>query len=291
MNAWLRPPLARRAPRLSGLALLLLLHALPAHAWVQSRGDDGAPVTLDRRCFGFYLNEMGSEDLPLDQLEEAVVASYQTWADVDCSAQTFLYQGRTPARQVGFVERIEDNLNLLLFHERFATPEDEDGWIHERGVIAVTTITSCQSKGGICPFIGAIIDADIEMNGAEFTFTDSDNILKTLYDVRNTVTHEVGHILGLDHPPGPSSATMYATAPEGEILKRTLHADDIEGLCTLYPLPDGAVGECEPVGWPEARGDEGWGWCAFGPRAQPQGGLMLLILLALLAAPLRRGRR
>lgn len=269
------------------IARLLPLLLLPSLAlgWVQSRGDDGSLISLDRRCFGFYLNDQGSEDLPLEQLETAVVESYDAWDRVECCAQEFHYLGRTDQRVVGFVDKLEDNLNLILFHERVATAEDEDGWIHERGVIAVTTITSCQSAGGICPYRGAIIDADIEMNGAEFTFTDSD-ITNTLYDVRNTVTHEVGHVLGLDHPPGPASATMFATAPEGEILKRSLHQDDVEGLCSIYSMPDGGIPACEPFGWDQAVIDDGWGFCAVGlaPRA-PSGALIFALLLLL---PLRR---
>jgi MYXO-CTERM domain-containing protein len=53
-------------------------------------------------------------------------------------------------------------------------------------------------------------------------------------DVQNTVTHEAGHTLGLAHS-SDASATMAASAPAGETAKRTLHADDLAGICAIYP--------------------------------------------------------
>jgi MYXO-CTERM domain-containing protein len=53
-------------------------------------------------------------------------------------------------------------------------------------------------------------------------------------DVQNTVTHEAGHTLGLAHSTD-STATMAASAPAGEIAKRSLHPDDLQGICAIYP--------------------------------------------------------
>ena len=50
----------------------------------------------------------------------------------------------------------------------------------------------------IDPRTGEILDADIEMNGGEFLFSNSRHPRDLHYDVRNTLTHEVGHFLGLD---------------------------------------------------------------------------------------------
>ncbi len=134
-----------------------------------------------------------------------------------------------------------------------------DCWEHPSGVIAVTTTT-------FDSVTGKLADADIELNGADFWFTtvdgpacsDPDPPVSCLRDedcgatercfegrcagldcvhtdVANTVTHEAGHVLGLDHTTVPD-ATMYASAEEGETRKRTLEADDVEGLCTIYPV-------------------------------------------------------
>ena len=75
-------------------------------------------------------------------------------------------------------------------------------------------------------------------------------------DLQNTVTHEAGHFLGLAHPceadpgtatangvpvcsghPEMASVTMFPSASPGEISKRTLAPDDVEGVCAIYPRP------------------------------------------------------
>ena len=89
-----------------------------------------------------------------------------------------------------------------------------------------------------------IVDTDLELNSFRYQFTISDT--EILNDVQNTVTHELGHVLGLDHPCGSDPAcsgaeylketTMYQNAPVGEVKKRDLTKDDIDGVCAIYPL-------------------------------------------------------
>ena len=54
------------------------------------------------------------------------------------------------------------------------------------------------------------------------------------YDVQNVMTHEFGHMLGLDDVSADSSVTMYYSAGKGETKKRTLEQDDINGFNYLY---------------------------------------------------------
>ncbi|HEX9243800.1 MAG TPA: peptidase M10 [Anaeromyxobacter sp.] len=69
-------------------------------------------------------------------------------------------------------------------------------------------------------------------------------------DLQNTVTHEAGHFLGLAHPCGEGvlpacptpSPTMAPTAPTGQKTKRVLTADDVAGVCAIYPEPSGGCG-------------------------------------------------
>jgi hypothetical protein len=53
-------------------------------------------------------------------------------------------------------------------------------------------------------------------------------------DVQNTLTHELGHALGLAHAPSQFS-TMYATSQPGETSKRVLDSGSQEFLCEAYP--------------------------------------------------------
>ena len=54
------------------------------------------------------------------------------------------------------------------------------------------------------------------------------------FDLLSVITHEAGHFLGLAHATN-STATMYASYKPGTSTLRTLTADDIAGVCEIYP--------------------------------------------------------
>lgn len=271
--------------RASGLlvAALGVAVAAPAGAYVRSRGADGVPLEWNRRCIPFHIHEAGSDDVPFDQVEDAVLRSFDAWEDVECSDLEFHYQGTTAVDSVG-----ADFVNLIIWRET------DEAWEHAAGVIALTTTTFCQrAEGEGCDKAGQILDADIELNGAEFTFSHTREPGRIRFDLRNTLTHEIGHFVGLDHTTVPE-ATMYASAPPGEISKATLHDDDIQGMCDVYPGgPEPTA--CEPFERPLVGGVGGSGSaldepsCACGAAsAAPAGSLAPLLLLGL--AGLRRRR-
>jgi hypothetical protein len=167
-----------------------------------------------------------------------------------------------------------------------------DCWDHGDGVIATTTTTSNR-------FTGQINDADIEINdsvpssGTKFIFTavdgapcvDPNQTGCVRMDVQNTITHEAGHSLGLDHSTDPN-ATMYATAPQGETSKRALGSDDIQAICTIYPLGKATVtGNLDPISLtPIGSSNGGCSQAQTGPGAV-LGALLLLLQIR------RRSRR
>jgi hypothetical protein len=178
-------------------------------------------------------------------------------------------------------------------------PDDSDG---DRHIIAVTTVTYDSGSG-------RILDADIEVadwdgettspggqplplstpatNGWYFSCGD-DVPQCTSYgddkcsfiDLRNTLTHEVGHLVGLAHVARTSanhSVTMYPDTGPLDVQKRDLSPDDVAGVCAIYP-----ASEPSPT-CVQDRGDEGCGGQTAG-GARPAGalglGLALLVLLA-----------
>jgi hypothetical protein len=84
----------------------------------------------------------------------------------------------------------------------------------------------------------SIIESDIVFND-NFNWGNA-SADSSKMDFGNILTHELGHYVGLDHPPAiPACAdtTMYPTATFGETKKRSLSPDDIQCLQNLYNDP------------------------------------------------------
>jgi hypothetical protein len=217
-----------------------LVAAWPARAYVCTAiPGSTATVQWETREVGFVVHQRCSQDVEPAACLQAVRISYQHWTDVACSDFTFLDQGVTADGRAGYNWRDPgDNRNVVVWRE--GNPDDPvDGWPHQRGALAITTVTFNSRSG-------KILDADIELNGApgasrEFRFAacPPPPASCTDIDVENTVTHEVGHVVGLDHPlpgtPGAADTTMFASAPPGETKKRSLAQDDVDGICAIYP--------------------------------------------------------
>jgi hypothetical protein len=104
------------------------------------------------------------------------------------------------------------------------------------GVVASTSVCFDQRTKEIVGF-AMIIDED------EPWVIGSD---ATKLDVQNTVTHEFGHVAGLDHvrPPQDGCLTLFPFVALGEIQKRTLGLGDKLGMQDLYASADVSAGTC-----------------------------------------------
>jgi Matrixin len=182
--------------------------------------------------------------LSLAQIEAEVDASFAVWDDsaVDCSYLTLTDGGVVNGLGTGFDNDGEED-NVIVFVT--------DGWLdlgsgHDAAAIALTSVF-------FDPETGVIVNADMEFNAEFFRpmiigQTISDPLdPRTEADLRNTITHEAGHFLGLDHT-NISDATMFAVAQTGEINKRDLAQDDLDGVCAIYPA-DEDPGKCKPAGF------------------------------------------
>lgn len=102
------------------------------------------------------------------------------------------------------------------------------------GALAVTVLSFNSSDGSLS-------DADIYFNDEYFDWGNL-NGGEFLIDVENIGTHEVGHLMGLDHSSEDPfeedaellDATMYYAAAYGEIERRDLAASDELGIRALY---------------------------------------------------------
>ena len=122
----------------------------------------------------------------------------------------------------GYDPSSSDNHNDIFFLS--------SDWSYGDSLIAVTVATVDISTG-------QLLDTDIMFNAQDrqFSILPDGHPAGGLYDdVQSVATHEMGHALGLAHNPTLVTATMYGGAMRGEVNKRTLTADDIAGVQSIY---------------------------------------------------------
>jgi hypothetical protein len=185
------------------------------------------PIAWDHACVIWHLDERGSDDFEPgadgvrgSRLESVVKRSFDTWNDPSCSGLRLIYGG---TRQPDDEEVEAALLNMVVF--------ERDDWPSGSAMTFATTVVNFD------PNDGRIRTADIIVNDQFYTFSLADSPEPGEADLQNTITHEVGHLLGLAHTREPQAA-MYGSAPLGETRKRTLHRDDIDGLCEQYPTTE-----------------------------------------------------
>lgn len=277
----------------------------PAVAWQQYRSlppaADGSPAGCGLRWQVAEI-PLSLDATTLDGLETADVAAVastaaQTWQSVSCElcsgcaggASTtvacaahplgvqFLWTDRGKPTEVGgqcadaadtsACTEVTSNGNWVQF------VHSAELWAQQgmpKAVVAVTVLTYSRQTG-------EIRDADLLLDDVHHDFCISPTCTGGRYDLQQTLTHELGHVLGLDHSTLPE-ATMYAAAQPGETQKQTLADDDRTGVCTAYHTQCDACAEAPEPG------------CSAG-RALAWPGLALVGLLAVAGLLARRTHR
>jgi hypothetical protein len=300
-----------RAPRntfvtLAAVALCALV-AAPAHAYVRSRSPDGKydliwpdpHVTLTLRMGGAAV-------LPMNDYITAVMNAAATWSDPALNSSVVLTIATSSEPPV---EPAFDHENTIQFRTTDWGPPN-----HTPGELALTTIWT---QGG------KIVDTDTEINGFDpairWALFPDDPAMAAAFaadvDLQNAITHELGHVIGLDHPcylgghppdppevnnegaPVPScsdpalptsvrDATMFPSAARGSFSERTLSPDEVLALHDLYPAGQAPVVEGPPMA--------AAGGCAVAggrERGAPSSGGSALAGLVLAIPALLRARR
>lgn len=235
--------------RLAAIAALVMIVAPDAQAFrcTQASGDstqvDGPSLSWRKRTLSYTLQPLGSKQLPPAETLDVLRQAFGVWQNMTLSDNALALCGATAGQSdVTFVElpgsadedwvgfnflAPQTNMNLLVFRDDVWPPPDPSS----TDIIALSTITYSALSG-------EIIDADIEFNSANFSFSASDPNGEQM-DLLSTAVHEIGHFLGLAHCADSGSCgnneVMEATANLGEYDKRNLQCDDLAGLVFKYP--------------------------------------------------------
>ena len=296
-----------------------------ADAFVRSRTKSCRPIFWPQSCL--YIQPDGDllgSDLADAAVETAIQSAIQSWND-HLNVSSFMqlrYLAPSGPQEVNPV----DGLQLIKFRrDRWCRPPTvttNTSLCFDQSATAVTTVTFINRPTDAATD-GTIIDADIDFNAVDFHFYDADRGpapvgARAPVDLWNTVTHELGHVMGLEHPcslftgaiaacvlDGQGNAvptcseveltrlkdahfqtiyesTMYPTSAPGETTKRVPHADDVAGVITAYPK----VSDPLTCSLPAVAQTPG---CAASPHATKLKVTPLLAAFLLLA--LARGRR
>jgi MYXO-CTERM domain-containing protein len=215
-------------------------------------------------CVGISLQKDGGAYVPFKYFEQAAQKALVEWSDVPCDSGTATISFSQLDNVACDDAEYNDggtNSNAIVFQDTKWEYTSVDN------NLAKTTVTFDADTG-------EILDADIEINQANNDFTVSDETIE--FDLQSILTHEVGHLIGLDHSPDPD-ATMYATYEMGTTDQRSIEADDIDAVCAIYPpgrkascspQPRGGLGiDCGGVANSGDGGDGEGGGCQTSPGA------------------------
>jgi hypothetical protein len=255
------------------LALMLLLASSAASGQEYFRTRvPGKEICLswNTRELTWYADAAGSARTPGDTEFAALTASFQTWQEVSngCSDMHFT-EGAPVTNPIVGNESGSAGSNVVIFRESACRDLVLSGdpclatstcanqyrcWDHSDGTIGLTTATYNLRTG-------TILDADIELNasphldGSSFLFTtvvwppcsqSRPESTCVAVDIQNTLTHEIGHLIGLDHV-NIIGSTMEPAAPLGETSKRVVDTGSVQGFCDTYPRA-GPPMPCDEIG-------------------------------------------
>jgi hypothetical protein len=266
----------------------------------------GKPLFWESGCIFVTIDDAGTKEINGDNEFTIVDQSIATWntASATCSYMQVVSDGRA-THEVG-----NDKVNVIKFRDAsWCRPaiKNDPARCYSPSAAGITTAVYVDDASSSRD--GAIVDADVEINGVDFAISSNGVTLGEApckAELANTLTHELGHLHGLEHPclaagdpartddqghqvplcsatsdPKITEATMYNFQDCGETKKESLSQDEVTAICTIYPKAMDP-GSCEPVG-------SGGGCCSTSTSERPGPAFLLAgLTLVLLACGRRR---
>lgn len=201
------------------LALVVLSWSLTASAF-ELRTDSQGDVVKWQRSLVFVLDPALSQKLGDVAAASAVRAAIAELDDATPELTVSVKDGEVHGPGYDLDPQAQNQNEIIALTD----------WPYTDGALASTVVT-------VNARTNEIIDTDIVFNCEQHTFkvlTSPTPSTMDVDDVQNTVTHEIGHALGLMHNPMDEDVVMFPRAAAGEVAKRVLRDDDRHGLEALY---------------------------------------------------------
>lgn len=201
------------------LALMVLSWSLTASAF-ELRTDSQGDVVKWQRSLVFVLDPALSQKLGDVAAASAVRAAIAELDEATPELTVSVKDGEVHGPGYDLDAQAQNQNEIIALTD----------WPYTDGALASTVVT-------VNARTNEIIDTDIVFNCEQHTFkvlTSPTPSTMDVDDVQNTVTHEIGHALGLMHNPMDEDVVMFPRAAAGEVAKRVLREDDRHGLEALY---------------------------------------------------------
>jgi hypothetical protein len=191
--------------------VVALSAAVAATATIASTNVDAYTVlgyTWAQSGVPYYINA-ANMDVPAAAIEPAIRAGADAWRLQSGASFAFSFAGYSNQATV-----VSDGINLVFFRNASS------------GSALATTYTW---------FSGSrMLEADMVFWDAGFQFFTGASGCSGGFYIEDVATHEFGHALGLGHST-LAAATMYPSISTCSQQARSLEADDIAGVLSLYP--------------------------------------------------------
>jgi len=202
------------------LSILILVVTAPLYSYVAKRdllSGVVLPIKWPTASITWVLNPtQGANVTGARSLSTVMQASFDAWDAVTTANFTFTRGIDAVSASIG-----NDGINVVKMNLAQADYNTIAG-----SALGLTLTTYNVATG-------ALVDADIILNPGVSFSTDL-TTPSTRIDLQSVATHEIGHLLGLDHS-AILSATMFPRIGEGMNAPRVLSTDDIAGVSSIYP--------------------------------------------------------